>query len=629
MLLSPPKFLEGFAFGEKLPVVLLHLGNADFSAQARTAMARQFLAMLNPGTIPDHHQFAYQGEDHYDYFLGIISRVLELADIPLLSAGRITRRDDRSARCVVPTLLYTLVTLSRLAELLNQHLARPANDPQRGELAATVERMFKKLREGGRGKSNPQKLLKAAWEEGIPVVEISGTLIQFGIGRHSAILDSTLTDKTPAMGTQIARDKIMSALAMRRLGLPVPLHALARSEEDAVKHAERFGYPVVVKPVDLDGGVGVMVDLRTADEVRSAYAIVRESSRKVMVERFVRGRDYRMVVFHDRLIWAVERQPGGVTGDGKSSVAALMELANRDPHRGDSPTQPMKWLKLDDEARLVLSREGLTEDSIPEDGHFVRLRRAANVASGGRPIAVFDRVHPDNAALAIQAAASLRLDLAGVDLLLPDIAVSWQDSGGVICEVNAQPQLGGVTSSHLYPLVLKELVGGTGTVPVMAVMGGERAELLSIKLAKGFSRGGAIGRHGVDGVWLDETRLLKGRVPILEAGRFLAAQRSADAIVLGIWDETVLGAGLPLPRVDILALSGEVVAVPKQAQAQSPAAIMTAILDLVAANCERIVVTASRESCSPEVLEALERAGCAYDFMDEAALFEALPSPVS
>ena len=628
MLLSPPKYLEGFAFGERLPVIMFKLGTVELPLERRDFLAHHFIGGLTGKKAASPAEFQGSDGEFIEFFLGLIDHIQTLANIPPLSRARAVARKGEVVECIVPTLLRSLAPLSLIIELLVRYLILPKGDPKRVALVKAGKQAFRQLSDGGLRQTNPARLLRAALDQDIPFLEITNTLTQYGIGKRSVLMDSTCTDRTSAIGAILARNKLTGSKVLRRMGLPVAPGLEAANEQDALKIAGELGYPVVVKPSDKDGGLGVAADLRTPEEVSAAYAVARKISASVMVERFVPGRDYRLVVFHGRLVWAVEREPGGVTGDGTSTIAQLVEVANRDPNRGDGPLQPMKPLVLDDEARHMLSRAGLDESSVLPANGFVRMRRAANVATGGRPIAVFDKGHPDNAALAIQAAEAFRLDLAGIDLLLPDITVSWQESGGAICEVNSQPQLGGVTSGHLYPQILKELVDGTGRVPVLAVMGTAGAERLSASLAERFSQGRTVGRHGPDGVWLGESRMLKGRVPILDAGRFLASQRALDAMLLGIWDGSALRSGLPLPRIDILAFSGEAIPLPQRMAGKSHAGFIARILELIAPNCERILLAAARENCAPELLEALERAGCRYEVTDEAGLAEAfLPDP--
>ena len=154
--------------------------------------------------------------------------------------------------------------------------------------------------------------------------------------------------------------------------------------------ADAAGYPVVVKPADQDGGIAVSADIRTGEELEKAFHRAREKSANVLVEQFIPGRDYRLQVFRGRCVWAIERVPASVTGDGVSTIERLVAIANADPRRGDGPHSPLKRLKLDDEALELLQRDGLSVQSIPAQGAFVKLRRASNVGSGGMPVNVMD-----------------------------------------------------------------------------------------------------------------------------------------------------------------------------------------------------------------------------------------------
>jgi cyanophycin synthetase len=161
-------------------------------------------------------------------------------------------------------------------------------------------------------------------------------------------------------------------------------------------------------------------------------------------------------------------------GDGINNIEELVSIENRDPKRGDDFHSPLKKLIIDDEVIDFLKLALLTPKSVPMQGQFVALCAKSNVSSGGIPIPANDNIHPDNVELAIQAARSLKLDLAGIDLIIPDITFSWKESGAAIIEVNAQPQLGGVTSLHLYPIILKSLIGhDDGRVPIILVIGQE------------------------------------------------------------------------------------------------------------------------------------------------------------
>lgn len=405
--------------------------------------------------------------------------------------------------------------------------------------------------------SNVPRFLRAAYEMDMPFTGIAGNVVQFGFGARARWMESSLTDQSPVISVALARDKMLTAQVLRRAGVPVPAHRLVNTEEAALRAAEKLGYPVVVKPVNLDGGVGVAAGLMTPDEVRAAFVAAQVHARHILVEKHITGRDYRLNIFRGHMLWAIERIPAGVMADGARTIRQLVDETNADPRRGEGEHAAMKRLPLDDESLAVLDAAGLNADSIPPQGRFVPLRRKANIAAGGTPVAVFDQVHPDNRLLAIRAAAALHLDLAGVDLLIPDIRRSWKETGAAVCEVNAQPQLGGVTSGHVYAEVLKELVQGNGRIPIVVVVGMHPESPLVANI------GARLLADGWEAAWLDHTgvtiggvRVRDGAVGIYPGGQMLMLDKSVTVAVIGLNDASALRTGLPFDRFDLLVLAG-------------------------------------------------------------------------
>jgi cyanophycin synthetase len=263
---------------------------------------------------------------------------------------------------------------------------------------------------------------------------------------------------------------------LEQAGLPGPRHLRVATPDQALEAATRLGYPVVVKPRDLDQGLGVAANLHSAAEVAEAFETARSHSPNVLVEKHFSGNDYRLTVFEGRLIKATLRVPGGVHGDGVHSVEVLVERAQQDrqqARRARERGRPL--LTLDAEALGLLTQAGLSPRSVPAGGSYVPLRRRANLSADGTSIAVeLQDVHPDNRRLAERAAQALRLDLAGIDLLIPDIGQSWLQTGALICEVNAQPQIGIGTSPHIYEDILLELVGKQTRIPLLLVLANGR-----------------------------------------------------------------------------------------------------------------------------------------------------------
>jgi cyanophycin synthetase len=264
-----------------------------------------------------------------------------------------------------------------------------------------------------------------------------------------------------------------------------------------------------------------------------------------------------MVVHGGELIWAAERLVAGVTGDGVSSVERLVEAMNADPRRV-GPQAILRPVPLDEEALDLLRGAGLDPASIPAAGRFVRLRHAANLASGGLPVAAFDRVHPDNALLAVRAAAALRLDLAGVDLLIPDIARSWLETGAGICEVNAQPNIGAVTSAHLYAQLLRRIVPASGRIPVVLVLGAPRHGDVVGGLERAVTaRGPHVGAADARGMRLGGATIHRGAAPPFAALQALLLDATTAAAIVAVNDASLLISGLPCPAVDLLVLAGD------------------------------------------------------------------------
>jgi cyanophycin synthetase len=353
-------------------------------------------------------------------------------------------------------------------------------------------------------------------------------------------MDSTFTDRTSNISARLARNKVAGHALMKRAGFPVPEQVTVATVEEAVQHARRIGYPIVVKPADLDGGRGVSAGLEDEPALRAAWARARAVSERTIVEKHIHGKDYRLGVFHGRLQWATYREPAGVTGDGVSTISQLIASANTDPRRGTRSWSSMRPLVVDAEAEEMLALQNIALADIPASGRHIRFRRASNISSGGIPASVLEAVHPDNARLAVEVARLFRLDFAGIDFITPDISQPWTEVGGGICEVNGQPQFS-VASPWTAIKALECLLAGDGRIATAAVLGGHlpeatvaqvRMELaangLDLLCCKDASKGGE-----VDSVLLDST-----------AGALLVHASAAD------W----LAHGMPLDRVDLTVL---------------------------------------------------------------------------
>lgn len=404
-----------------------------------------------------------------------------------------------------------------------------------------------------------QAITRAAEARGIPVSRLNdGSLVQLGWGARQRRVWTAISDRTGWIGAEVASDKELTRRLLRRAGLPAPAGRIVSSAEDAWAAAREVGTPVVVKPRDANHAQGVSVRLTTREQVERAFAIAAgirgDSPCEVIVERYVAGDEYRLLVVGRRLVAASRGEPAQVVGDGERSVLELVEELNRDPRRGSEWRYPLDRVELDDVARLVLADQGFSPGSVPPRGARVVLQRTAD-----RSIDVTDLVHPEVASRAVEAAATVGLDIAGIDLLAADIGRPLEDQGGAIVEVNAGPGL----MAHLRPTsgrprpVGEAIVAGLfaegddGRIPVVALTGGRRAAARARALARRLQgRGRAVGLACSSGASFRGRRLaLDGSTPATWA-RGLLANPLVDVLVVEVRPDDVREEGLPFDRCD-------------------------------------------------------------------------------
>lgn len=310
--------------------------------------------------------------------------------------------------------------------------------------------------------------LKSADALGMPWLHLVGMVYQIGHGRFSRLLKSSLTDATPAISSAIAYNKLDTAILLRKSGLPAAHHIVVGTVEHAVEQAQKIGFPVVLKPYDREGGDGVFCGLFTPNQVREAYGKSILASKNLIVERQMPGKDYRIQVANGEIHGVVLRAPAGITADGVNTIADLVELENRSRAQAEDDRRFLHPIKIDSETENLLKSQDLTWQSVPDAGRFIRLRWACNVTAGGVPSLVpLEEIHPDNQMLAKAVCHQLRLDVAGIDLLIEDISLSWKETTACICEVNAQPQM----HTSMHPLLLQQMFGSSqGRVPTVLLL---------------------------------------------------------------------------------------------------------------------------------------------------------------
>lgn len=271
---------------------------------------------------------------------------------------------------------------------------------------------------------------------GVPVWYDGARRQFFGDGAHARLVSPGKTSLTTRLGSDLTGDKERTYRRLAACGLPVPRQIAVESVEDAIAAARRIGWPVVLKPRWGKQGRGVTVNLGSDDAVRAAWEAASEFGNKIVVERYVQGTDYRLLVIGGRFVAAVGRIPARVCGDGQRTIRELIDASNRTDRRDGVFLWP---LHLDAEMLGTLAAQGLSPDDVPREGKDVALRRVANQSIGGTTVDVTDLVHPDNRELAVAVAKACLLDLAGIDLVTTDVSRSWREGVGAVIEVNSGP----------------------------------------------------------------------------------------------------------------------------------------------------------------------------------------------
>ena len=453
-------------------------------------------------------------------------------------------------------------TIAMLKWLIHQ-ISLPGDERPDPKLAVELDRLLEMAKNSikaiGRGGVNNARIIKAAMTLGLPVQPVTDGVLTIGIGHNAQLFWSTITERTPSIGVYLAKKKSATAKFLRLHGLPTPRHVPVKNNdiELAVNAARSIGYPVVVKPDDLDGGIGVHAGLANEKQLRECFKLAARHSLNLLIEQHIEGDDYRITVVDGEVVKAIGRRPGGVMGDGFQTIHEIVASQSAAIQK---QTPGRKTVELDAEALSVLEASNRSPDDVLPAGTFQALRRRANISSGGTSRDVMDVIHPDNKQLAIQAAQALKLDIAGIDLITPDIKRSWMDVKAVICEVNAQPQISTEFSEDLYVNLLSRRFSAHVHVRTVLLIDfesytSEEEKLESVE-AELVRQGETVMSVKDDGVWLDGKKAAPIQGDLFRAAQQTVMGSSATAILARLPVQTVLKNGIPWQQVDHLCLIG-------------------------------------------------------------------------
>ncbi|WKB54062.1 cyanophycin synthetase [Eleftheria terrae] len=494
-----------------------------------------------------------------------MAQALELAALRLQAQAGCAVSFSRTTATVEPGVFQVVVEYSeeavgRLAFELAEALCRSAVEDTPFDLAAALARL-RELDEDERLGPSTGSIVQAAVARGIPYRRLTrGSLVQFGWGSKQRRIQAAEMDRTSAIAESIAQDKELTKKLLLAAGVPVPLGRPVSDADDAWAAAQEIGLPVVVKPRDGNQGKGVTVNIETREHLQRAYEAACEISSDVMVERFIPGHDFRLLVVGDKLVAAARRDPPHVIGDGRRTIAELVDEVNRDPRRGDGHATSLTRMRIDDIARTRLAAQGYTPESVPPKGKRVVLRNNANLSTGGTATDVTDDVHPEVAARAVAAAQMIGLDICGVDVVCETVHKPLEAQHGGVVEVNAAPGL----RMHLSPsygkgravgeAIVADMYAGqdNGRIPVVAVTG-TNGKTTTVRLAAHIlaEQGLRVGMTNTDGVYIAGQRIDTGDCSGPRSARSVLMHPDVDAAVFETARGGMLREGLAFDRCQV------------------------------------------------------------------------------
>ncbi|SMB82637.1 cyanophycin synthetase [Deinococcus hopiensis] len=470
-----------------------------------------------------------------------------------LLAGAVALRLINS---LLPAELRGLEGIERLLPEGHTLLDAAAQFDFEGELTE-LRRLVKKFALG----PTTQSLVSEAERRGIPFLRLDDqSLVQLGYGKYQQQIRASITSKTPHIATGTASDKDLTKRLLDRAGLPVPQGVVVRSAEEAVAAARRLPGAVVTKPLDGNHGRGVSLNLTEDEQVRQGFEEARQHSARVVVEQYYTGNDHRVLVVDGQVVAVAERVPAHVVGDGTRTIAQLVEDINLDPRRGNGHENVMTRIKIDQHVLTLLARTGQTPDTVPTAGEVVFLRDTANMSTGGTAVDRTDVTHPENITIARRAAQVIGLDVAGIDLITPDISRSVHETGGGIVEVNAAPgfrmhlqpsegkarNVAGPVLSMLFP---KDT---PCRMPIISITGTNGKSTTSRMVAHILRHAGkVVGLTTSNGIYINGEQIVSGDTTGPKSAKVVLSDPNVEVAVLETARGGILREGLGFDRCDV------------------------------------------------------------------------------
>jgi len=420
---------------------------------------------------------------------------------------------------------------------------------------------LREIREDTRLGPSTGCIVEEAGKRGIPFIRLNKhSLVQLGYGVHQKRIRATIASTTSNIAVDIACDKEETKNLLEAAEIPVPRGMVVRTVDGLQAVVEKYGYPLVIKPIDGNHGKGNTTNITTWEQALIAFDAAKAYSRSVIVERFITGFDFRCLVINYKFICAALRTPASVTGDGKHTIQQLIDITNQDPRRGYGHEKVLTQITVDQFTQKILDEKGYTLDTIPAKGEFVLVKPTANLSTGGTSTDVTDEVHPTNIFMCERIARIVGLDICGIDIMATDLRTPVNENGGAILEVNAAPGFRmHIDPSEGLPRNVAEPVvdmlfprGSAGRIPIIAITGTNgktTTTRITAHIAK--TAGKKVGYTTSDGVYIQNQLMMKGDCTGPISSQFVLKDPTVDFAVLECARGGILKNGLAFQNCDV------------------------------------------------------------------------------
>lgn len=424
---------------------------------------------------------------------------------------------------------------------------------------------MKKMRERERFGPSTASIVDEAVARKIPFIRLNkSSLVQLGYGVNQVRFRATMTDKTSSIAVDLAGNKDETKRILQEQAIPVAKGLTISSDEDLEIALDKIGFPLVFKPLNGNHGKGATINVKTREEAVAAFAYAQKYSHRVIVERFITGHDFRVLVIDNRMVAAAQRVPAHIVGDGVNTIDKLIEIENSDPRRGYGHENVLTEIGIDRDTLDLLDKKGYSLETIPKKSEIVYLKSTANLSTGGTSIDVTDLVHPQNVFMCERIARVIGLDICGIDIMANNLTELLTENGGVVLEVNAAPGF----RMHLAPSeglprnvaapVIDMLYppGKSARIPIIAVTGTNGKTTTTRLIAHIVKNNGyRVGFTTSDGVYIQNSMLLKGDTTGPISAEFVLKDPTVEFAVLETARGGILRSGLGFGHCDIAVIT--------------------------------------------------------------------------